>query len=96
VKLLLRSPAHGLVSQSMLLIPLAGRKSGRTYATPVDSSQEVDSVSIHTHASWWKDLNGGAPVTQRLRRRDVRGLAELVADSTLLSHGPGAPRRAED
>ena len=85
MKLLRRSPAHGLVSQSMLLIPLTGRKSGMTCTTPVDSPQEVASVSIYTHASCWKNLNGGTPVTHRLRRRDVRGLAEPVADSLMLA-----------
>ena len=80
MRFLLRSPAHGLVSKSVLLITFTGRKSGKTYTTPVDYSQDGDLVSIFTHAAWWKNLSGGAPVTLRLRGRDVRGLAEPVAD----------------
>lgn len=80
MKFLLRSPAHGLVSKSVLLITFTGRKSGKTYTTPVDYSQDGDLVSIFTHAAWWKNLSGGAPVTLRLRGRDVSGLAEPVAD----------------
>lgn len=80
MRFLLRSPAHGLVSKSVLLITFTGRKSGKTYTTPVDYSQDGDLVSIFTHAAWWKNLSGGAPVTLRLRGRDVRGHAEPVAD----------------
>lgn len=80
MKFLLRSPFHRLVSKSVLLITFTGRKSGKAYTTPVDYSQTGDSVSIFTHASWWKNLSGGAPVTLRLRGRDVPGHAEPVAD----------------
>ena len=37
-------------------------------------------MSIFTHAEWWKNLRGGAPVMLHLRGRDVQGLAEPVAE----------------
>jgi deazaflavin-dependent oxidoreductase (nitroreductase family) len=80
MKFVLRSPAHGMVSKMMLLITFTGRKSGKTYTTPVDYSQDGDQVTIFTHANWWKNLRGGAPVTLRLQGRDVPGLAEPVAE----------------
>jgi deazaflavin-dependent oxidoreductase (nitroreductase family) len=80
MKFLLRSPAHGVVSKMVLLITFTGRKSGKTYTTPVDYSQDGDQVFIFTHANWWKNLRGGAPVTLRLRGREVHGMAEPVAD----------------
>jgi deazaflavin-dependent oxidoreductase (nitroreductase family) len=79
MKFVLRSPVHGMVSKSVLLITFTGRKSGKTYTTPVSYSQYDDQVSIFTHAGWWKNLSGGAPVTLRLRGREFRGLAEPVA-----------------
>jgi CubicO group peptidase (beta-lactamase class C family) len=33
-----------------------------------------------THAAWWKNLRSSAPVTLRLRGREVQGLAEPVAE----------------
>ena len=33
-----------------------------------------------TDGPWWKNLRGGAPVTVRLRGRDVSGVAEAVTD----------------
>jgi deazaflavin-dependent oxidoreductase (nitroreductase family) len=80
MKFVLRSPVHGMVSKSLLLITFSGRKSGKTYTTPVSYSQYGDRVYIFTHAGWWKNLRSGAPVTLHIRGRDLRGLAEPVAE----------------
>ncbi len=80
MKLVLRSPVHGMVSKTVLLISFTGRKSGKTYTTPVDYSQDGDQVTIFTHAGWWKNLRGGAPVTLHIRGRELQGLAEPVAE----------------
>ena len=80
MKFMLRSPMHGLVSKMVLLFTFTGRKSGKTYTTPVSYSQSDDQVYIFTHANWWKNLKGGAPVTLRLQGWDVQGLAEPVVE----------------
>lgn len=80
MKFVLRSPAHGMVSKSVLLITFNGRKSGKTYTTPVDYSQDGDQVCFFTHANWWKNLRGGTPVTLRVRGRDLQGLPETVVE----------------
>jgi hypothetical protein len=71
---------HGLVSKMVLLFTFTGRKSGKTYTIPVSYSQSDDQVYIFTHANWWKNLKGGAPVTLRLQGWDVQGLAEPVVE----------------
>jgi deazaflavin-dependent oxidoreductase (nitroreductase family) len=80
MKFVLRSPVHGMVSKSILLITFTGRKSGKTYSTPVSYSQSDDQVTIFTHAVWWKNLRSGAPVTLRLRGREFQGLPQPVAE----------------
>ena len=80
MKLVLRSPVHGMVSKSILLITFTGRKSGKTYTTPVSYSQDGDQVSIFTHASWWKNFDGGASVRLRIRGQELEGRAEPVAE----------------
>ncbi len=80
MKLVLRSPVHGMVSKSILLITFTGRKSGKTYTTPVSYSQNDGQVTIFTHATWWKNLRSGAPVTLRIRGQELQGLAEPVAE----------------
>ncbi len=78
MKIALRSPLHGMVSKTTLLITFTGRKSGKSYTTPVSYSQFGDKVYIFSHANWWKNLEGGRPVTLRLQGRDLQGLAEPV------------------
>ena len=80
MKFFLRSPLHGMISKTVLLITFTGRKSGKTYTTPVDYSQEGDQVNIFTHADWWKNLRGGALVSLRIRGREFQGRAEPVAE----------------
>jgi deazaflavin-dependent oxidoreductase (nitroreductase family) len=80
MKLVLRSPVHAMVSKTVLLITFTGRTSGKTYTTPVDYSQDGEQVTIFTHANWWKNLRNGAPVTLRIRGRELQGQAEPVAE----------------
>ncbi|HEY3345739.1 MAG TPA: nitroreductase/quinone reductase family protein [Anaerolineaceae bacterium] len=88
MKFVLRSPVHGMVSKTVLLITFTGRKSGKTYTTPVSYSQSADQVSIFTHAAWWKNLRSGAPVSLRIRGQEFQGLAEPVAaDRKAISAG---------
>jgi hypothetical protein len=80
MKIVLRSPLHGMISKSILLITFTGRKSGKTYTTPVSYSQQGSQVTVFTHAVWWKNLPGGTPVSLRLRGRELQGLAQAVAE----------------
>jgi len=80
MKLILRSPWHGLVSKSILLITFTGRKSGKIYTTPVSYSQYNGQVNVFTHANWWKNLLSSESVTLRIRGREVQGLPEPVAE----------------
>jgi deazaflavin-dependent oxidoreductase (nitroreductase family) len=79
MKFVLRSPMHGIVDKKILLITFTGRKSGKTYTTPVSYSQAGDQVTIFTHADWWKNLRDDVPVSLRIRGRDLQGLAEPIA-----------------
>ena len=94
MKFILRSPMHGMVSKTMLLITFTGRKSGKTYTTPVDYSQVGDQVTVFTHGGWWKNLRGGEPITLRIRGRDLQGVAEpVVEDKGAIAAGLAAHLR---
>lgn len=64
VKLLLRSPLHGLASQGVMLISYTGRKTGQLYTIPVsyamDEKEALLTTSFKTR-TWWRNLRGGAP-----------------------------------
>lgn len=80
MKLVLRSPMHGMVSNYLMLITFTGRKTGKMYTTPVSYSQHDDQVTVFTHANWWNNLRGGAPVSLHIRGRDLQGIAQPVAE----------------
>ncbi|MCK2217327.1 nitroreductase family deazaflavin-dependent oxidoreductase [Actinomadura sp. ATCC 31491] len=81
---LLRSPLHDLVSGSVALLEVTGRRSGRLLAVPVSYRRERDVLRVLTRRSrqWWRNVRGGAPL-----RALVGGVTyEAVADA-----GPADP-----
>jgi hypothetical protein len=48
MKRLLRSPLHGIVGRSFMLITFTGRKSGRAYTTPVQYVQDSNTLYVGT------------------------------------------------
>jgi hypothetical protein len=70
ISLLLRSPLHGIISKSCVLLSFKGRKSGNMYTFPVGYwKHEGDIVEIIPLHSWWKNLRGNVPVTVWLKGR---------------------------
>ncbi len=88
MKFILRSPVHGMVSKTVLLITFTGRKSGKIYTTPVSYSQSGDHVTIFTHANWWKNLHSNTPVTLHIRGQQRQGLPETVAANQQAASAP--------
>ncbi len=78
--MVLRSPLHFVMSGKYVIIEFTGRKSGRTYSTPVAYVREGDKILITTDSPWWRNLKGGAPVKLVLRGRKVSGTGTAVTD----------------
>lgn len=78
----LRSPFHGMLSNGMMLITITGRKTGKTYTTPVGYYVENDYLWVITSRErmWWKNLQGGAKVGMLLKRKPVQGTADVELD----------------
>ena len=76
--LVLRSPLHPLMSSRYAVLTFRGRRSGKTYHTPVGYCRSGDYVMITTDSPWWRNLAGGQPVTLRLRGRDFSARAYPV------------------
>ena len=77
---LLRSPLHGMASRSVMLITFTGRKSGKTYTTPISYTRDGDLITAFTGAKWWRNLAGGVPVTLQIKNKEYQGQANVVAD----------------
>ncbi len=82
---ILCSPLHRLLSGKRLVLSFTGRSSGTRYATPVNYLQRGAELLITTDSSWWHNLDGGAPVTVRLRGRQVQASAEASRDPDVVA-----------
>ncbi len=99
----LRSPLHGMLSNGMMLITITGRKTGKTYTTPVGYYLEGEYLWVITsrERKWWKNLQGGAKVDLLLKRKPVTGIADVELDeksvlarmSEYLRHIPQAAKQ---
>lgn len=87
VTAILRSPIHGLVSGSLVLIAVTGRKSGREYTTPVGYEQRDGTLYItsQTDRRWWTNVRGGASVRVWLRGTDRTGTATVIEDDAAVA-----------
>jgi len=82
MRALLRSPLHSLVSKNMMLMTYIGRKSGKSYTTPMNYltiDQALYTISTRERV-WWRNLRGGAEVSLRLQGKDVTARAESIEE----------------
>ena len=80
VRRLLDSRFAGPMSNALLLLRYRGRKSGRTFATPVGYVRDGDRVVMVTSPSykWWPNMVGGADVELRLPEGWRSGRADIL------------------
>ncbi|NDJ33466.1 MAG: nitroreductase family deazaflavin-dependent oxidoreductase [Chloroflexi bacterium] len=78
----LRTPLHGVLSGSLMLIRFTGRKSGKTYTTPVGYMQDGDWLTVFTHSTWWKNFEQEPQVDVLLRGDWRSGRAHAITDHT--------------
>jgi deazaflavin-dependent oxidoreductase (nitroreductase family) len=84
---LIKSPLHFFVSKNMMLMTYQGRKSGKSYTTPMNYLEIEGALYTISYRKrvWWRNLRGGAAVTLRLRGVDVPARAEVIEDPPQVS-----------
>ena len=77
---MLRSPLHGMLSSSTMLVTVTGCKSGRQITTPVNYAQEGNTLWITSFRkrSWWRNLRGGRPVVLQIKGKEVQGWGRAI------------------
>ena len=84
VRMLLRSPLHGVLSAQVALITVTGRRSGRGFTFPVFYEQDGDRVTVTVgwpeRKLWWRNLRDGGRVGMRLRGVARIGHAQAYGD----------------
>lgn len=78
-KAILKSPLHSLASRNTVLLTFTGRKSGKTFTTPVNYAQDGNILRItsNTQRTWWRNVKANPEVELRLRGKSVSGTAEV-------------------
>jgi deazaflavin-dependent oxidoreductase (nitroreductase family) len=93
VRAILASPAHALLSGSLVLLEYAGRRTGTRYRIPVMGAQADDGSVVALAAAaarkqWWRTVrpSGRATLVVRRERRAVEGrlLGDPAARRTAL------------
>ena len=83
LRILLRSPLHGLLSDSILLLTYHGKKSGQEYTLPVQYARIGQAFYIvpgfPERKVWWRNLTGGAPVDFWVRGEKLTAQAQVVS-----------------
>ena len=89
---MLRSRLHHLAgfSRFSMLLSYSGKRSGKQYTLPLAYMRDGDIVTtfaLFSNTIWWKNLQGGAPVTLRLQGRDYQGVANVDDDPHAVADG---------
>lgn len=85
MRLLLRSPLHGITSHNIAVLHFTGRKSGRERNTPLSYTREGDLVRLLTSEDtrWWRNFRGEeASVEIELGRKRYEGVAVLLEEDS--------------
>jgi deazaflavin-dependent oxidoreductase (nitroreductase family) len=79
---LLKSPLHGMISKSVMLVTVTGRKSGKSISTPTNYLRDGNSLWVISwrERMWWRNLRGGAKVRVLLTGRSVEGHGQVIEE----------------
>ena len=85
--LMLRTPGlQRLIGRSTALLTFVGRRSGKSYTTPISYARRGEQVILTCHESrqWWRNLDSNPRVQLRLAGRELTGLAVVADDQSAL------------
>ena len=86
VRTLLRTPAHRLVDDALLLLTFRGRRSGTPYTVPVGHHDIDGHPAVLTNSGWRVNFRGGHPLTVRWRGHVRTGTGTLDEDPDHVAH----------
>lgn len=89
---IIESPLHPLVGPRLAVIRVVGRRTGRTYATPINIDREGDGWMVTSLRSrtWWRNLRDGHQAKLTLAGRGYSVEGSLVEESEAVKAGLAA------
>ena len=84
---LLRSPLHGIMSGSVMLVEVTGRKSGQPVRLPVNYNREGADLWVISSRDrvWWRNLQANPRAALWLVGQQVSAQAEVLLDEALVA-----------
>ncbi len=82
MEFILRSPLHGLLSRSVILLTVTGRKTGNQITLPVSYYEDGKYLWVMSKRdrTWWRNIKAHPQVTIRLRGQDFSAHGEVILD----------------
>ena len=80
---LLRSPIHGIASANLCVFSYRGRRSGKSYSTPLSFMREGSTVRLLSshNTRWWHNfLDEPVDVEIEIARENFRGQAKTIVE----------------
>ncbi len=84
-RFILSSRLHAMMSGRLALLAFTGRKTGRSYLTPVSYVSDGSSLLVPGGGAWWKNLRSGGGPQVRLRGTWRSVTPELISEPTALA-----------
>jgi hypothetical protein len=85
VRGLLQSPLHGIASANLCVFSYRGRRSGRSFATPLSFMREGSLVRLLSskNTRWWNNfLDGPVDVEIEIARKTYRAKARTIIEDS--------------
>jgi len=84
---LLRSPFHGLISGSILVITYNGRRSGKEYSSPLNYFRDRNKLRVTSVCTrtWWRNFREEWPIRVLLQGKEIEGGGEAIIEQDALS-----------
>jgi hypothetical protein len=85
---ILRSRFHKMLSGSIVLLTLTGRKSRRTINVPVNYIRDGKTLWVVSDREriWWRNLTGGAALSVTLARKTKHARGEVILHDKEVIH----------
>ena len=82
MRILLSSPLHFFLSNSLILIKYTGRKTGKFYVVPARYTKENGEIYCYTAKAngWWPNLRDNNNVKLRIRGKDLNFSTKVVTE----------------
>ena len=84
MRLVLGSRAHRMMSGRLMLLSFTGRRTGRSYTTPVSYVRDGTDLLVPGGGTWWKNLTSGT-ATVRLQGKWHVVTPEVIREPVALS-----------